>query len=96
MPQLNNLDDMPCFERDRRLAAAFMQGGVEAERSERARIKEEESEHRERCSREFNDMVLRAQAEAAAGNVPSHDPFRFRAVPAGARPLRSNLHPGKE
>jgi hypothetical protein len=32
MPTLNYLDDMPVFAKERRLAVAFMEGGVEGER----------------------------------------------------------------
>lgn len=47
MPELQNLDDMPCFPKDRRLAAVFMQGGAQAEAAERVAIKEEEQMARE-------------------------------------------------
>jgi hypothetical protein len=38
MPSLQNLDNEPCFERSKRLAVAFMQGGVEAEKEMRVRF----------------------------------------------------------
>lgn len=47
MPTLQNLDDMPCFEKERRLAHAFMRGGLKAEAAERTTIKEEEAAARE-------------------------------------------------
>lgn len=39
MPQLNYLDESPCFPKDRRLAEAFLEGGVEAERAMRETIR---------------------------------------------------------
>lgn len=47
MPELQNLDDMPCFPKDRRLAEVFMRGGVQAEAQERITIREEEQSARE-------------------------------------------------
>ncbi len=38
MPSLNYLDESPCFPKDRRLAEAFVQGGVEAERAMREKV----------------------------------------------------------
>jgi hypothetical protein len=48
MPALQNLDDMPCFEKERRLAQAFMRGGLQCEASERDAIREEEAAAGER------------------------------------------------
>jgi hypothetical protein len=42
MPDLQNLDDMPCFPKDRRLAEVFFHGGAKAEAAERVIIKQEE------------------------------------------------------
>ena len=86
MPQLKNFDDMPCFDRNRRLAAAFMRGGVDAERAERAAIKGEEAAKREADRDDFARMVADAKAEAARSPPPLPDPMRFRAVPTGAQP----------
>jgi hypothetical protein len=84
MPALRNLDDMPCFPRDRRLAAAFMEGGAEAERAEREAIRSEEAAERTRQRLAFDDLVARAKADAIANPPPPPDPMRFRAVPPGA------------
>jgi hypothetical protein len=86
MPALRNLDDMPCFPRDRRLAAAFMAGGAAAERAERDVIRSEEAAERERHRRAFDDLVAQAKADAIANPLPPADPMRFRAVPPGLFP----------
>eukprot|EP00892_Ulva_mutabilis_P000279 jgi/Ulvmu1/10251/UM060_0052.1 len=65
MPALQNLDDMPCFEKDRRLARAHARGGVEAERAEREVIAVEKAATRERHRAAFNDMMARARLEHA-------------------------------
>lgn len=83
MPQLNNLDDMPCFEKDRRIAAAFMAGGMDGERAMRATLKEEEEALRNKNLADFNEMVARARAEALINPPTPHDTMRFRAVPPG-------------
>jgi hypothetical protein len=64
IPTLQNLDDAPCFPRDRRLAKAFMMGGFPGERAEREAIKAEEAAARERNRNAFNAMVERSRAEA--------------------------------
>jgi hypothetical protein len=38
MPTLNYLDESPCFEKDRRLALANVEGGMEAERAMRETV----------------------------------------------------------
>lgn len=78
-PTLNYLDESPCFPNDRRLAAAFVEGGLDVERAERDTIRKEEEALREKHRQAFDDMVAAARA-----NPPlPHDPMRFRAVPPG-------------
>ena len=48
LPNLKYLDDRPVFENDRRCAEAFVAGGVEAERAERLKIRQEEEEKQRR------------------------------------------------
>ena len=56
IPNLKYLDDRPVFENDRRCAEAFVSGGVEAERAERMKIREEE-EARQRRNFEYMKKV---------------------------------------
>ncbi|KAG2453060.1 hypothetical protein HYH02_002393 [Chlamydomonas schloesseri] len=80
MPALNYLDESPVFPKDRRLAAAFIDGGgIEAERAMRETIRREEEETREMHRRAFDAMVERARQQPPE----PHDPMRFRAVPPG-------------
>lgn len=95
MPALQNLDDMPCFEKDRRLALAHSRGGIEAERLERKAIAAEAAATRERHRCAFNDLIERARrehAEAQAARqvvsveIPVEQPAKAD-VPAPAPPL---------
>ena len=54
MDRLNYLDDSPVFPKDRRLAAAWLKGGVEEEKAERKRIFEDERNERERHRAAFD------------------------------------------
>lgn len=60
---LKYLDDRPVFPEDRRAAEAFNQGGLEEERAERRRIKEEESAKHERNMKAFQDMIENVKRE---------------------------------
>lgn len=53
---LNYLDDRPVFPKERRLCDAWQAGGVEAERNERATIREEE-ERRDKENFEYLKMI---------------------------------------
>ena len=81
MTRLNYLDDSPVFPEDKRLAAAWLRGGVEEEKAERARIFEDERRERERHRAAFDDMVANARREAEekerAGIKTERDPYRF-------------------
>ena len=76
---LESLDDHPAFEADKRCALAWAQGGVEAERAERQRIRDEEAAKRVRQQERFQAMV----EEARTKPPEPRDPMRFRAVPVG-------------
>ena len=63
MPSLNYLDESPVFPKESRLAKAFVKGGIEAEREERQRIKDEEEADRQRHRDAFREMVEKGKAK---------------------------------
>lgn len=83
MPSLHYLDDSPCFPKDRRLAEAFVKGGVSAEREMREEIRAEEDAKRSQSLEDFNAMVKRAKEKALINPPPQHDAMRFRACSKG-------------
>lgn len=63
LPRLSYLDDRPVFKDEARCAAAFFRGGLQEEREERKRIKQEERDAQLRNTIAFREMISRAQAE---------------------------------
>jgi len=60
---LRYLDDRPVFAEDRRAADAFNRGGLEEERAERRRIREENNAKHDRNMKAFSEMIERAKSE---------------------------------
>jgi len=60
---LKYLDDRPVFVEDRRYAEAFNRGGMEEERAERKRFKQEKDEQHRRNMEAFKNMVENARKE---------------------------------
>jgi len=63
LPRLSYLDDRPVFKDEARCSAAFFRGGIEEEREERKRIKQEERDAHLRNGIAFREMISRAQRE---------------------------------
>ncbi|KAJ7566326.1 hypothetical protein O6H91_02G097200 [Diphasiastrum complanatum] len=64
MPTLKYLDESPVFDKEKRLAHAWMAGGLEAEKHERETILQEEAAERDAHRQAFQDMVQKAKANA--------------------------------
>lgn len=61
MPNLKYLDDSPVFPEDRRYAEAFYAGGLNQEREERKKVKQEKDEEHWRNHQAFRDMIRKAK-----------------------------------
>lgn len=61
--KLDHLDDRPVFDKERRLAEAFLVGEKEAERAERALLKEEEAQKEDARRERFQELLDKGKEE---------------------------------
>lgn len=73
MPELRYLDDSPVFEEDRRYAEAFKDGGMEAEREERKRVKKEKDDEHWRNHEAFREMIRKAKEKKMKEQAEKED-----------------------
>ncbi|MDR3582206.1 MAG: leucine-rich repeat protein [Candidatus Pacebacteria bacterium] len=78
LPKLKYLDDRPVFEDDRRCAEAFVRGGLEAERKEREKIKQEKLDKDEDNRKAFDELLRKAREEAKVEEKKEVDPALLR------------------
>eukprot|EP00744_Colponema_vietnamica_P002875 GILI01004468.1.p1 GENE.GILI01004468.1~~GILI01004468.1.p1 ORF type:complete len:418 (-),score=81.80 GILI01004468.1:41-1294(-) len=74
IPSLKYLDDRPVFDDDRRLAEAFCRGGVEEERAERTRIRDEKADKERKNHEAFKKMIEDARQARREGRDPLASP----------------------
>jgi dynein assembly factor 1 len=90
LPNLKYLDDRPVFVDDRRHAEAFSRGGLDEERKERDKIKQEKNEKDEMNRQAFKDMIAKARAERKAAEE------KLKAESAGASAAGAMLKQAEE
>ena len=60
---LDHLDDRPVFEKERRLAEAFLEGAMEAEKEERIVVKQEEADKEDARRENFQQLIDKGKEE---------------------------------
>ena len=61
IPTIKYIDDKPVFEDEHRFAMAWARGGLDEERKERAKYKQEKEDEQKRQHEEFRAMLERAR-----------------------------------
>jgi len=102
IPSLRYLDDRPVFEDDRRNADAWARGGIEEEREERKRIKEEKDKKHEDYHKNFKAMMDNARAAKKAADAleaeqkAAQKSFDEESVPSKIEGMIENLEKNPE
>ena len=73
LKNLKYLDDRPVFPEDRRFAEAFYMGGIEAEKVERQKFKDEEEEKHRRQHEAFRAKFITRTSSSQVNNENSSD-----------------------
>jgi dynein assembly factor 1 len=72
--QLTYLDDRPVDEEERRCVNAWAEGGIDAEKAERTKIKEEKEEKQRRNFMQFEEMLAIARRDADFNTTEQQQP----------------------